>query len=540
MELIHFLRQYIKKISKWIIFVILITILLSLTILIPPYISKIIFNEGIMSNNMNLIYINGIILSLIYILIFILKVTQGFIFAKVKNIFTASIKKDIFNHILYLPIEFFEKNKVGYLLKKVSEIDSISFIFSASTANFITSIITFIGASFIICTIDVSVFLIAIVNLPLYYLVTNKTSKILKKQSLELLETKSYAQGLYYENINGIQLIKELNAEKVKLKEISGYIDNIVNKSIKLIKNVNIGTQTLNLITKLTSAIFIIIIGIYITKGKLTVGDYIALSQYIAMLYAPIQFFSNLNINIQPSIAAFNRLKPILDLKKEYEYYGNNKIDVIKNIKFEKVKFSYPGTNSYILMNINFDICSGDVVLLEGLNGSGKSTIIKLLSGLYNNYEGKILINDMELKEIDLKSLRNKESIVSQNIFLFSGSVFNNIVLSDENYSKEKVIRMMDILNLNIEVIEENGKNLSGGEKQKIALLRALIKKSDLIIFDEAISSIDKTAKKIFLDLLQKPEHRNKICLVISHEDFLKNIANKHLKLSNGEIMQIK
>ncbi len=543
MEMFNFLMQYIKKVLKWIILILLITIVLSIVLLVPPQVSKLVFNEGILSNNLNLILRYGAVLFIMYLIIFFLKIIQSVTFAKVKNIFIAYIKRDVFEHIMYLPLEFYEKHKTGYILKKITEVDSVSFVFSSTTANFVTSIIAFIGASIIMCSINMKLYLVAVICMPLYYFISNHVSKIIRRQSFDLLEANASAQGFYHESINGIQLIKELNAEEIKLKNINDHIDKIVNKSIAQTKSTSIGIETLVLITKLLSVVFMIIIGIYITEGMLTVGDYVALSQYLVLIYSPVQLLSNMNISIQPSIAAFKRLKPILEMKKERDYYGNKEVHSIDSIKFENVKFSYPGGIEYVLNNVDFSISTGDIVVLEGINGSGKSTIIKLLTGLYSSYVGNIFFNDIELKKISLKSLRNKEAIVSQNIYLFSGSVLENILLSGENYSFEDIKDMMDILQIEYIdtktfVVEENGKNMSGGEKQKIALLRALMRKTDLFIFDEAISNLDKKTKNIILEKLKNSEFKNKICIIISHDDVFDEIANKHLNLTKGKITE--
>jgi len=234
---------------------------------------------------------------------------------------------------------------------------------------------------------------------------------------------------------------------------------------------------------------------------------------------------ASVGLSFQPAFTALQRVSELMDLEREAKDSGIKLSKFQGEIEFRGVSFSYDSKPA--LREVSFKISPGEKVLISGPNGSGKSTLVKLILGLYRVSEGEILIDGYRAQDISLSSLRNRISIVSQNTFLFNDTIWNNILYSRPEASEEEVEKVAKLSGVEefaskLEggyqtVVGETGKRLSGGEKQKIAIARALLKDSDVLILDEATTHLDKESEKRIEELISH-DFRQKTCLVISHQ----------------------
>ncbi len=426
---------------KWMILLIFIlTFAISIITLILPYLSKLLFDQGIMPKNINLIIKFGLLLILAHFIKASLNLASNVSFTITSNRFIARVKEDLFNRILKMPMAFFDNKQSGYVLARINEIGSLTAMFSPVIFQFFSSLMSFVGAFIVMFSISRKVMMVAILFLPFFYYLTRKTSGHLRKSSKDLLETSANASGVFQESIAGISEIKELNIENIKSAEIKKHIQTIAKKSIHRGKFMNLGMELITFLTNTSTAVLSIVIGVLVARDELSIGDYVALIQYAGMLYLPILLLSTFSITIQPGLVALSRLSSIFEMNSEEETKGKIKLDCIENIRFEDVHFTYPTADKEALKGISFEIKKGDKIALLGPNGSGKSTIAKLILGFYTNYDGKICINDTELKEINIGSLRKKIGIVSQNVFLFSGTILDNIKMANPQVDNEKLM----------------------------------------------------------------------------------------------------
>ncbi|MDM7917949.1 MAG: ABC transporter ATP-binding protein, partial [Methanosarcina sp.] len=247
-----------------------------------------------------------------------------------------------------------------------------------------------------------------------------------------------------------------------------------------------------------------------IIRGSFTLGSYIAFSGYLAKLYGPTQMLASIGLSFQPAFTALQRVSELMGLGKKTKDSGINLNLLQGEIEFREVRFSYD--SKPVLRDVSFKINAGEKVLISGPNGSGKSTLIKLILGLYGESGGEILIDRHRVQDISLSSLRNRISVVSQNTFLFNDTIWNNILYSRPEASFEEVKRLAKLsgvaefvqkLELGYEtVVGEIGRQLSGGENQKIAIAWALLKDADLLIFDEALTYLDRDSERKVEQLL--------------------------------------
>lgn len=536
---------YFRMLRWYFVLLLVITICISSITLLPPYLSKIIFDSGILLGNKGVVVNKGLMLIATYIIIFVLSYYNSLYFNILGSKFTAKLKTDLFKRILNIPLNYFDNLQSGYIIQRMGEIESLNTLFSSVIFLFISSLFAFVGAFVLILIVDWVILLVALLMIPLFYMLTLKSSKNVLHSSRDLLETTARSRGVYQEAIMGIEELKNFNMEDKKHKDMDKLINEIKNQSITRSKWLSFGNEAINLYKNITGVVLVVVIGIFIVNQRLSIGDYVALTQYTIMLFGPIQLLTTFNLNVQPGLAALTRLQHLYELKTEGETRGDLKINLpVQNVVFDKVSFKYDGNGENILNTVSFTVSRGEKIAIVGPTGSGKTTITKLMMGYYTDYGGNIYVNNIELRDLDVTDLRKNISIVSQNIFLFSGTIHDNLRVVNEKYTKNTLKNILlksgfsnadDALNV---FIYEGGKNLSGGEKQKIAIARALIKDSDIIILDEASAHLDDNTKEQlihqFRDLLY-----DKLCVIITHDKKLSSLADKVYYIENGALAEM-
>ncbi|AKG33383.1 ABC transporter ATP-binding protein [Paenibacillus durus] len=501
----------IKKVRKQISIVFLLTIIAAFFELAVPFLTQKIIDSGILRKNFELVVVMSLSMVVLFIILSIINSIINVLFAKISVEVITNLKKDIINNLLRYPASFFDNNKTGYVISRVEEVDNLNSLFSPVIMSFLKSLLSFLGAFFVIMTIKWELLLLAALFLPILYFITRLTSKQIYNSSKELSETSAEAQGEIYEDIAGLAEMKNSNLESHKENEIKRYFNIIAKRLIKRNFFVVIGSESVSLFITVSRSIFIIMISYFIIKGELTVGSYFSLLSYLSSLFIPVQMFSSINLSIQPALAVLSRMDFFMENEIESERCGTIIIDEIDTIQFKNVSFSYPDNEREVLNDINLKLNNSKNLFIYGPNGSGKTTIVKLLLGFYTNYSGEILINGYNLKEISINDLRSEIGVVSQKIHLFSGTVMDNIKQWDENLTDEEVACILEefelsdvLINEKYHHINELGKNLSGGQMQEIALSRAVLRQPSLYIFDEPTSNLDVQNKEKFVQLLNK------------------------------------
>ncbi|WP_312753808.1 ABC transporter ATP-binding protein [Rummeliibacillus suwonensis] len=275
-------------------------------------------------------------------------------------------------------------------------------------------------------------------------------------------------------------------------------------------------------------------------QGNLKIGVYTSFSLYMSKLLSTTQALGSIDITIKPVCISLGRIKEILSLNGENLESSQNVEVPINSIEFRDVGFRYNTDSKYIVKHLNAELVIGDKVLINGVNGAGKTTLIKLLTGLYTPIEGKILINDIDYSLLNKGSIRERIGIVSQNIFLFKGTVLDNILYGQKDKTRENAMsiikkyhleKILDELDKGLDTeIVQDGSSISGGQAQFIAFIRAVIKKRDIIILDEATSNLHAFTRDIIYNILQNYDVCN-ILIMISHQNEELHFINKVIEL---------
>jgi len=524
-DIVRFISPFWKK-GIWSIVLLLTSTLISLTFpLFPKYAIDNILQKR---NYQDLLW-----LALIYLLAVILQ--HLFAFAYETRFFSFQrntiirIQKSLLSRIFYYPSDFFDKFHSGYLIGRIkSDAAGLSYAFSEGLVTFIMDFIRLIAGAIILFSLNSTLTLISLSIFPLLILEVIFSQDRISKANERILEESAELDKELSDTLQGIEVIKSYAKEEVGKDRTERAFDAFWQSDINRNKIMSRYRNMISIIIQI-GEVSLVYFGIKeIIRGRFTIGSYIAFMGYLIYLYGPVRNFASTNIYINYARNSFRRLRELMDILPEER--GNIVLENISSIRFNDVSFAYEKSTE-IIRGLNLSIGAGEKILIAGESGCGKSTIAKLILGLYIPKKGNILINGIDLKDVNKKDFRERIGYISQNVFVFTQSLRENLTFSNKNVSDEillEILRkckldscLMNKLNssfislLDIE-IGEKGLNLSGGERQRLALARSLIKKPEIVILDEATANLDlNTGREIERMILE--DYSENIVIKISH-----------------------
>lgn len=534
------INKIIKYINKKAIITISILTIINTTISIfIPYIIGYII-DNITKNITSFI----IILLFIYIINYVLTIIQNKIIINSVENTIYKIRRDTLNHLEKLPLSYFDKNDIGNIISTLTnDLDKISECLEEVITTIINSIITVIGVTIIMFYMNVTLSIIVILSVPLFFLIILKMSKKMNYYFDSLQNSLGNLTSSTEEIASNIKQIKSINKESYFIDKFNNinkiYRDYAIKSSVYsyLILPINL------IINNLSNILIIGVGSILVVNKSITIGKIVSFLSYASMFRNPINDISSLVATVGEAIAGFKRINNILNQKIE----DNGLIvpSIKGNVEFKNVYFKYDQKN--ILNNINIKLKENENLAIVGETGSGKTTIINLIEKFYKINKGQILIDNVDINEIDKNELRKNIGLVLQDAYFFKDTIMNNIKCGID-ITDEEVIHICEDINANkfIEklpngyytIIDNNANNLSNGEKQLLSIVRCLIKNPKIVILDEATSEVDiKTEKDIYEGI--KKILKNRTSIVIAHR--LSTIKNfdKILVLKTGKIKEI-
>ncbi len=459
-----------------------------------------------------------------------------------------NIRNELFDHILYLPTKFFDKYHSGELMSRLlNDTEQVQNSIASVIPNTIRDTFTIIGLLAVLYINNWKLAIVATVVFPIaaYPIIHfgKKMKKLGKKRQISIAGLTTLIQ----ESLINIRLIKAFATEKQESEKFEQESDEFLNIKLATIKIDEMTSPLMEFIGSLGIAFLIWIGGVLVFKNEITVGGFFSFIAALFMMYKPFKTVAKANNQINTSIASVERIFELIDKEQEMKASGKKIFEGVKdNIKFENVSFIYPETDTYALKNINLTVQCKTTVAFVGESGGGKSTILELIPRYYDPIEGRITIDGIDLKEFELKSLRKKIAIVSQKILLFNRTVKENIAYGIENLSEEQIIEaaksayahdFITKLKKGYETnLQEQGVILSGGEKQRIAIARAIVKNPDILILDEATSALDSESEYIVQKAL-KNLMKDRTVLMAAHRIATAISADKIVVVKKGRIV---
>lgn len=462
------------------------------------------------------------------------------------------LRKKLFGHLLTLSPNFFHTQKTGDLMAHATnDINAIRHALGMGIIMFVDSIfITILAIVMMIRTTNLRLTIIALFTLPFITIMVRRFGKVIHNRFRTVQEAFSQLTDVTQESFAGIRVIKSFVQEDLVIENFNKVNENNLEKNLKLVKISGVFHPLINFISSISFFIIIIYGGRLVILDIISLGDFIAFNNYLNLLVWPMMAMGWVINLLQRGIASMERINALLEEKPEIVDSDNAiELNSMKGkIEFKNVSFKYPTKENYALEDINFTIEEGQTLAIVGKTGSGKTTIVNLLLRLYDIKEGSILIDDVNIKNIDLKSLRENISYVPQDNFLFSTSIRENIGFAfDEPIDDETMIQSSKLAQVydNIiafpnkfeTVLGERGVTLSGGQKQRVSIARALAKDSPVLILDDSLSAVDTETEEKILNGLKNIVKR-KTTIIISHRISTVKDADHIIVLDEGRIVE--
>ena len=460
-------------------------------------------------------------------------------------------KKEIYDHYQQLDANFYKTHSTGDLMSRMAEDVSRVRMYTGPAMMYLANLLVTIGFSlFFMLRKDALLSLYVLTPLPILAITIYYVNTIIHKRSEHIQALLSNLTTNAQESYSGIRVIKSFVQEKAMLRFFSHNSEEYRKNAVGLARIESIYFPSMGLMIGLSTLLAIMIGGIYVIYGRYNtdMGTITEFVIYITMLTFPVSAIGWVASMMQRASASQKRLNEFLDTKPAIQTPPAAATTTLNgNISFQGVDFTYPNTGIHALKDFNLEIRKGEKVVIIGRTGSGKTTIAQLLLRMYDPDNGKILIDDLDLRRFDLQGLRRQISYVPQDVFLFSDTVSGNIQFGLDQPEEEKVRLAARYASVDKEIdgfseryetmIGERGVTLSGGQKQRISIARGLIKDPEIIVFDDCLSAVDaKTEKEILGNLYQYLEH--KTAIIITHRIFSLFDFDRIVVLEDGKIVE--
>ena len=519
-------KYHLRKILFAIIFSILVAASTSATAwLLDPAIEKIFLEK-----DQTLIYIIPLLIIIAFstkgISLYLAKILMIKVAEEVKK----KLQLNMLSSFIKADTEYIENKHSGKYISNLNfDVNQITGMLSTSFLNFFKDGLTLIGLLIVMFTQNWKLSLIALIMIPFASITARRLGQRMSKVSTEAQERSGDLNKYLIDLFKNHKIIKIFQREEYENLRSNEFVEKLKEKSIKISTVLIRATPIMEVLTGTMIAVLIFYSGKLIMTDQLSINNFFSFLAAMMLAYQPVKSLATINVGVGQGMSAARRIIPIIDIDnkiKNSETCKNLKLED-GSINFKNVTFNYESKiNSTVLKNIDIHIKGGKTTALVGHSGAGKSTLLNLIPRIYDIKNGEIKIDNQNIKDLNLKSLRKEISIVDQNITLFDDTVFNNIKYAKPDASVEEIYKAADLSMCsefieNLEhkfetIIGENGVRLSGGEKQRLSIARAILKKSSIILLDEATSSLDsETEEKIqkAIEILTK----DKTTLVIAH-----------------------
>ena len=523
----RFIRYY-KPHWRLLLLDLISALLISAADLIYPMVTRDFINNIIPNKEVALIFEVGLILLALYLIRMVLEYIVGYYGHVLGVRMEYDMRRDIFHHIQKQSFNYFDNTKTGHIMSRiVNDLFDITEIAHHAPENLFISTIRIVGAFILLLYINVKLTLIVFAIIPFMFafivIYNNKLEDVFGKLRKNIADINAKVE----DSISGIRVVKSFTNEGYEVTKFNQ--DNQKFKDIrsKTVKHIGAFDSGMYFLSNLSIVITLVFGGYYVTLGKVNIGDLVAFLIYISLFLEPIKILVRFVEQYQQGMAGFKRFLEVLDIEPEIvdKKRAIELLHVKGTVEFCNVKFSYDNKKN-VLANINLKVNHGETIAIVGPSGAGKTTLCSLIPRFYEIDEGSIKIENVDIRDVTQESLRKNIGIVQQDVFLFSGTIRENIMYGNINASEEELINsakaanahefIMELQNGYDTYIGERGVKLSGGQKQRISLARMFLKNPAILILDEATSSLDNNSEAIIKESIEQLT-KGRTTFIIAH-----------------------
>ncbi len=537
-------RPY-KSLFVWTLFI---AIILAPISTIRPYLIKEMVDKHIMIGD-----VNGLqMMVLVYIGFVLANAVLRYFFIYSAALLGQSVIKDlriqVYKKISGYKLRFFDQTPIGTATTRtINDIEAINLVFEQGVLTILADILAVFAVLGIMLYTSWRLTLICLLTLP-FLIIASYIFKEKVKASFQAVRSQiSKMNAFLQERISGMRIVQIFNAEKQEMKKFKQINRDYTQANLNAILYYAVFFPVVEFISALALALMIWLGAEAYLADKVSFGALVAFPIYLNLLFRPVRLLADKFNSLQMGLVAADRVKTVLDANEHIKNYGSTRAEKLTgDIKFEHVNFAYDDEN-FVLNDISFTIKEGETLAIVGSTGSGKSSIINVLNRFYEYQSGKITIGGIDIKKYELLSLRRRISIVLQDVFLFNGNVTDNITLRNEEISLNKVKEAAKTIGADVFIenmpdgyqqkIMERGNNLSVGQRQLISFVRALVYDPDILILDEATSSIDTETESIIQYATEKLIQK-RTSIIIAHRLSTIRHADKIMVMDKGNIVE--
>lgn len=549
-KLISKFGKYVIPEKKALFVCMLLSVAATALSLVPPYITKIMVDDVIPGkDSAMLVKVLGVLLG-IYIFQYVMNGFRSYRLRLAGDRITLNLKKDIYEKAQYLPLSFYDKISTGSVINRVnSDAGVIQAFIMKITQEAVVQAFTLAGLVIIMFGMSWRLALFSLIPVPVVVVAGRLFGKIIGPKYMRLWRRSASISTVLANSIPGVRVIKAFTNEKETIGKFARYCDEWYKEDKKVAVPAAIFPSLITFLVTCGSIVVWFLGGNMVINGseEISLGLLVSFVSYASMFYTPINFFANMSDTYQNTLASAEKILDIIDAEPEHNFGEGNTLQRMDGkIEFKNVNFAFDRSKK-VLSNINLTIEPGDIVGIVGTTGSGKSTLINLLMRYYDDYDGEILIDGENIKNIDMKYYRDSIGYVQQEPLMFRDTIFNNIAFGSGRVHVEQVIHAAEVANAHgfisklpdayDTMLGERGVGLSGGERQRVSIARAVLKNPSILIFDEATAAVDSETEHLIQGAIERLIS-GRTTLMIAHRLSTLRKANKIVVVDKGEIIE--